>query len=452
MINTRKYSVKIVNATTDCNYKEKIVGYGSEAICFGITCLTGFQIHDALEVATLIKKEYPSTPIIWGGYHPSLLPKQTTAHPCVDIVVRGQGERTFKEILHHLSDELPLDNIKGITYQKNGSIFNNPKRTFEDINNFPAMPYSMINVEKYVWQYKYGSRCIGYVSSQGCPYACAFCCEPMVCGRQWFGLNAKRVVDEFEYLHNSYDIDTFKIRDNNFFVSKQRVKEICERIIKRKLNINLVSVNSRVEIGRWNDDMWKLMRQAGIRELLIGAESGSQQVLDLIGKNVTVNDTIICIKKCVEHDVGVRVSLMIGLPTVNTRVETEKTILLIDKILRVHSDVAFLLFFYTPYPGSRLYDVSINCGFSPPKTLDGWQNFGLHDFEANWVPKKYVRLVRQLNSTILAYITHSVDFNKKNILNRVFTQFLEKLACFRWKHKFFDLPIEYEIVKYHRRM
>lgn len=449
MINTQKYDVKLVNATTDHNYKKKIVRYGREAICVGISCLTGTQIHDALDVATLIKQEYPSTPIIWGGWHPSLLPEQTVLHPCVDIVVKGQGERTFKQVVYHLSNELPLDNIKGIAYKKNDSVFNNPNRAFEDINNFPRMPYSMIDVEKYVSKYKYGSRCISYVSSQGCPHACGFCCEPIVCGRQWFGLNAKRVVDELEYLHNSYAIDTFKIGDSNFFVSKTRVKDICMRIIKRKLDINLVSVNGRVELGRWNDDMWNLMRKAGVRELLVGAESGFQQVLDLIGKNVTVKDTMVCTKKCVKHDIAIRLSFMIGLPTVNTRIETEKTIQLIDNIWRIHEDATFLLFFYTPYPNSRLYEISVNCGFSPPRTLDGWQNFGLHDFKANWVPKKYARLVRQFNLAIFPYITSNVDFNKTNILKRVATKFLEKVARFRWEHKFFGLPIEYKIIKHH---
>jgi radical SAM superfamily enzyme YgiQ (UPF0313 family) len=452
MIDFHKYDVKIINSTTDDNYKQKIIEYGKEALCFGISCMTSYQIQDALNIAAIIKRNYPSVPIVWGGYHPSLLPEQTVRHPCVDIVIKGQGERTFQELVSRLSEGSSLENLRGIVYKKENNIVNNPDRSFEDINNFPPIPYHLIETEKCIKKNRYGMRAIDYISSQGCPYSCGFCCEPRFCKRTWTGLKAERVVDELEYLVNNFNINTFIIRDSNFFVNKERVEKICQRIIEKKLKINLRGVNARTDLARWSDNTWKCMRNAGLDELLIGAESGSQDVLNLINKNVTVEDTFFCAEKCAKHGINICLSLMIGLPTINTHEETEKTIQLIDRVLKICKNkikVRVLLFLYTPYPGSDLYDLAINCGFRPPKTFEEWQNFELHKFEAPWVLKKYIRLTRQLHFNILRYVTNNVNFDGLVWHTRIPAKIIEKMAILRWRFKFFSFPIEYQIFNYY---
>lgn len=456
MIDLKKYDIKIVNSTTDANYKQKIIEYGDEALCFGLSCMTGYQIHDALDVAALMKRNHPTVPIIWGGYHPSLLPEQTVRHPYVDIVVKGQGERTFQELIYYLSNGLSLEGLRGIVYKdENNNVVSNPERPFEDINNFPPIPYHLIKVEDCIKKTKYGNRAIDYVSSQGCPYACGFCCEPAFCKRKWTGLNAKRVVNELEYLVNNFNIDTVIIRDSNFSVDKERVERICEGIIEKNLNINLAHVNARIELAHWDDNAWDIMRRVGIREILVGAESGFQPALDLIGKSVAVEDTYLLIEKCISYNIDIVLSLMIGLPTIDTHDEIEKTIQLIDDALKACKNkihVSVLLFLYTPYAGSRLYDLSIHCGFRPPQSLEEWKNFELHKFEAPWVPKEYIRLVRQFHFTILPYITDSVDFDRLSWHKKIPAKIVEKMARFRWKSKFFSFPIEYKIINYFSRL
>lgn len=96
------YIVKIVDGCVDEDYKEKVLKLVNGAICLGITSITGYQIKGGLEVSKAVKEKYPHIPIVWGGWHPTLLPKQTVACPYVDIVVKGQGERTFAELVECL--------------------------------------------------------------------------------------------------------------------------------------------------------------------------------------------------------------------------------------------------------------------------------------------------------------------------------------------------------------
>lgn len=457
MVDSKKYDVEIIDATADDNYKQKVIEYGDDALCFGISSMTGYQIHNGLEIATIIKNNYPDVPIIWGGYHPSLFPEQTVEHPCVDIVVRGQGERTFQELVNCLSNGRSLGEVKGITFKMNNKIISTPERPYEDLDNFPPMPYHLIkNFEEYITGSRYSNRAISYLTSQGCPFACGFCCQPVVCKRKWVGLSAERVVNELKYFVDNYNIDGFSIVDSNFFVNKERVKRICEGIIEKNLDVSLSDVNARVELWRWSDDMWELMRKAGIRHIFIGAESGSQQALDLVGKGTTAEDTISIVKKCAKHDVGFQLSFMLGLPTIDIRDDIEKTLLLIDRVIDICAgkvDVNLVFWRYAPYPGSRLHDLSVDCGFHPPESLEGWGDFGLwEEFETPWLPKKYGRIIRHLQFYIRTHVTGYLKFDKLRLYERIPAKIAGVIARIRWKHRCFDYPIDYKILNYYSRL
>lgn len=457
MLDPKKYKVEIINATTDGNYKQDAVEYGKGALCFGISSMTGYQIHNGLDIAKTIKENYPSAPIVWGGYHPSLFPEQTVSHPYVDIVVRGQGERTFKELVDCLSNGGDLKNVNGIAFKTKKEIINTPERPYESLDNFPPMPYHLIkNIEQFYGKTNYGNRSVWYLSSQGCPFECAFCCQPVVSKRKWVCLSAERVVSEFENLVKTYKYDAFTIMDSNFFVSKDRVKKICEGILEKNLKISLSDVNARVELGRWDDKMWELMREAGIRHIFIGTESGSQKALDLIGKGVNVEDTYAIVEKCAAHDVDFQLSFMLGLPTMDIKEEIEDTLALIDNVMEICKNkinVNLVFWRYAPYPGSALYYKSIDCGFNSPQSLEGWGEFGLFEegFETPWVPKKYWKIVRYLNY-IRPYVTGNINFDKVGLYEKIPSKIWGAFSKIRWKSRNFDFPIDYKILNYYHQL
>lgn len=461
----KKYEIIIVDALIDDNYKETVMNSIDRAICLGITSMTGYQIHEALEVAKAVKEKYPSIPIVWGGYHCTILPEQTLRSKYVDIVVRGQGVRSFKEIVEHLENNLPLEEIRGISFKKDDKIIHNPERQFEDINNFPPFNYDLVDVKKYISETEFGSRALNYISTCGCPFNCRFCAEYTVNKGRWSGLKAKRVVDEIEKLVKEHNLDSIIFNDNNFFVNEDRVKKICSGIIEKKLNIKWGGANGRAEqMRRFDKSTWQVIKDSGCYSILIGAESGSEEVLKLINKRSTVEDTIKFTEVCKEYGIKVIFSFMLGFPhdeTFKENIDSEfkKTLNLINKINGIYENVNFMWFIYTPYPGTPLYESSIKNGFKEPKSLEKWSNFNLLEKTTPWVNNKYVNIMKQLNTFIFPCISNSymrtLGYVKKRfkLLKKLLSiplKIIHSTALFRLKNKFFSLPIEYELIKFGR--
>ena len=200
-------------------------------------------------------------------------------------MIRGQGEHSFRDVVDRLGENGSSDGISGVSYKVGKRIIHNPDRKFADINTYPAIPYNMIDVERHVKGYKFGTRCLDYYLSQGCASGCIFCSEPIFCGRRWSGLLPETVVMELEHLAKTYNIDTFMIRDSDFFLNVKRVKTLCQLLIDKDLGIRLTSVNARMEhFSRIDDDIISLCRRAGIHEIFFGFESGLQEALDAMNK------------------------------------------------------------------------------------------------------------------------------------------------------------------------
>ncbi len=396
------FDVKIINAAVDSDYKEQILASCENALCLGVSSMTCYQIRDGIDVCAAVKEKYPSIPVIWGGYHPTTEPGQTLENPCIDIVVRGQGEITFNEVVHRLSNNKSLEGIPGVSYKAGNRIINNPDRKFEDINHFPPVPYGMIDVERHIKGYKFGSRCLEYYASQGCASGCGFCSEPLFCGRRWSGLSPQTVVLDLEYLAKRYNIDTFMMRDSDFFLNSKRLEELCKLLIEKDLSIRLTSVNGRMEkLARIDDELWALARKAGICEIFIGFESGLQDALDAMNKGAKVSQIKTCIDRCIKHDIDIRGSFMVGIPGVEAKEEVKSTLNEIHKIICAYSEagkpehVDILLSFFTPYPDTKLYKKALENGLKPLDTLEDWGDFDQFDFRAPWFPEEYFNLVRE---------------------------------------------------------
>lgn len=437
----------------------ELLKHCKDAFCLGISAMTGYQIKDSLMVSKLIKEKYPELPIIWGGWHASLDPVNTIESPYVDIIVRGQGERTFFELINAMRDSKPLDNIRGLSFKKNGKIIHNPARISEDINNFPSTPYHLIDVEKCLYSTEYGNRTINYISSYGCPFGCKFCADEAVNKRKWTGLTAKKMVDEIEVFIKNYDIDSVAIHDSNFFVDPKRVKEFCKEILKRKLNIKWGNVNGRTrQLLDLGDETWDLLEKSGCSMILVGAESGYQEALDYIDKKIRVEDTLELAELCHRRNIKVLFSMLLGLPWEKKTEEQVKkefyyTFKLIDQVLSVDRRFRILLSMYTPYPGSQMYHQSLKMGLEVPDSLEGWSNFQLDEHNTPWTSKRQSELVKRLTRYIFffmdkdSYSWISVRINNRfaRELFRLSFKLFESIAVFRWKYKFFHFPFDYEI-------
>ena len=142
--------VKIVDERLVSNMPTFINKLGDNILCFGISSFTGVQIANGLRIAGMLRSKFPDIPIIWGGWHPSCMPEQTLKNPLVDIVVRYQGEETFKCLLYTLTDKQPLSKVEGISYKHDTKIVHNPDRKLLPILENLKLSYDIIDVEKYI--------------------------------------------------------------------------------------------------------------------------------------------------------------------------------------------------------------------------------------------------------------------------------------------------------------
>jgi radical SAM superfamily enzyme YgiQ (UPF0313 family) len=442
-----KYDVKIVDIRVE-DYQS--IDLNDTLFC-GITAFTGTMVTWGLKIAKFIRDKNPEIPIVWGGVHASILPKQTCEHPLVDMVVKGEGEKTVVELAKALESGSTLEDIEGVVYKNDEEIIENPDRPFIDLNELPYLPYELLNSEKYNLSTVYVH------TSRGCPYNCKFCYNRNYNKLSYRSKEPERVLDEIEYVLKKFGSNVTEISfvEDNFFVSRKRVEKICKGLIDRKINIKWSALCRVDYFSKYSDEFIDLLVKSGCRAIAFGAESGSEKVLESINKGIKVEDTLTTIKRCKEFGIASDFSFVIGLPG-ETRRDIYKTMDLIDERERIdHHNGASHIFIYVPYPGTPLFADAVKMGFDNPSSLEEWGDlyFGgktkiFPDCQSKVYGKKHARLLETLFGIVhIIFQKHSTT----NPIKRAMIGFLMASGKFRWRHKFFSFPIEWMIFQIYFR-
>jgi radical SAM superfamily enzyme YgiQ (UPF0313 family) len=274
--------------------------------------------------------------LLVGGAHPTVLPD--TLPDYVDYVIQGEGETAL------------LDALDG----KTGRVVRHPR--IKDLDSLPRPAYdAFANLP-----YRLVAPCLEVVpvfplnSSRGCPFNCAFCSVLPIWGREYTTFSPERIIDDIRYLKAEFGASAIFFQEDNFTVNRRRVEHFCELAL-RESHPPMWSCESRVDsVDR---ELLQLMRRAGCRSMFVGAESGSQRVLDLLSKGITVEQIRRVREWCRELGIAVQATFMFGTPgeTVEDRVET---VAFIDslKLERAPIDV------YRGIPGSQTYQQSMANG------------------------------------------------------------------------------------------
>lgn len=455
-LDKKGYDIKIIDANTEDGCIEKVLGCVDDALCIGITCMTGPQIKGALEMARTVKEKKPDLPVVFGGWHATILPEQTLKNRLVDIVVKGQGEDAFGEIVENLKHNRSLDGIKGISYKKEEMIISNEKRGVKDINETRPMPYHLLkDIEKYIYSDWYGSRILSYVSSFGCPHSCGFCAEHNMSFGRWRGLAAERVASEINALVEKYDLDGVALYDSNFFVDEKRVRGICNGLTKK---IKWGNANGSATILlKYSRETWSMLEKNGFSEILVGAESGDDEILKFISKGARAEDVIKLKEVAHKYNIKLWVSMMLGIPfdlknpQRALKREFNACTKLIERLYHIDDTDRYALFIYTPYPGTLLYDYSLKNGVEAPGELDGWSEFSLNSTNIPWVGEKHFILADYLGSFVFAHSRppeqRGQEFMRQGLLKKMYLKICHKIASFRMKHNFYCFRIEYTLIK-----
>ena len=394
------FEVVVVDAAIDPDYKKHVLEETSSALCVGISVLTGPMIRGAVEVATAIKAVDPSVPVIFGGWHPSLLPDQTLEEPFVDAVVRGQGDLSLLEIAQALAEGKSLEGIRGVSWKDATQRQHNPDRRVEQLDSLPVPAFDLVDFDAY--ERACGLRKLAYATSVGCPYACNYCTDMVFYKRRFNALSADRVVDELTSLVPKYRIDEVALLDSNFPVDLRRALQIARGIYDSGVRFRWTFQASTDFLCRMSQDEVQLLADSGVSHMGFGTESTSEPVLKLMNKrHQRVNEMFETARKTSLAGIRVTFNLIFGYPgeTETDRLITFRTM---SDIAHQFSNVSFSPNIFTPYPGIPIWPQLRALGVPEPKSLREWMEMPLGANLLPWLQgAELARLHRMLDYFLL---------------------------------------------------
>ena len=370
VLDPQEYEVIIVDGRIEPHPLKAIQQHLKSAICFGVTVITGAPIKDGLYISEKVKALAPQLPVIWGGWHTSLFAKEPIQeHPFIDITVQGQGEATFKELIHHIARGLPLDDIKGITFRKGKDVKKNFPRPIVDMDTMDRINYDLIDVERYFE--KKGKRQFDFISSIGCFFRCTFCADPFVFQRKFSAISPQKMVDDLEYYQKKYRFNDVNFQDETFFTYTKRIEEFVREILDRNLNFTWAATMRADQGERLPDEVWQLAQKSGLRRLLIGVESGSQEMMDWLKKDIKLTQVFYCAEKCAKMGIDVIFPFIVGFPNETDKSITE-TVKTVKKLRQKSEGFDTPIFYFKPYPGSQITQDVVTNGYQLPQTTEEW--------------------------------------------------------------------------------
>lgn len=350
------FETRILDAAALCLTKEDTV----EEILrlnprfLGLTAAT-VSIHSAGEVAQLVKSHNRGIKIFIGGPHITAVPEKTMKiFSGFDIGVVGEGETTIIELLKALdasNNNYDLTQINGLIFRQDGNLqVNTPRKYIEDLDSLPKPTWDLLPELKKHYRPSilrgYYLPATGIVTSRGCTGKCTFCDRSMF-GSKLRANSAEYVVSIMEELHLRYGIKEIFIFDDNMMLFRKRLEKICTLLIKKRLKLKW-SCFARIDFAY--PEGLEIMKEAGCRLIAYGIESGTQEMLDFLQKNITLEKVKEVIRWTKQAGLIAEGLFMMGVPRETN--ETMQTTINFAKSNPL-DDIAVTIF--TPLPGSKLY-------------------------------------------------------------------------------------------------
>lgn len=377
----------------------------SNADVFGITCDTNSRFK-VFKAARKIK-ELLDVPVILGGPHVTFTDVDTLS--CindVDIVVRGEGEYTMLELVNALEKGENLRDVKGISYRENGQIVKNPAREpVKDLDSLPFPARHLLPLKKYNEKLEVIERikCAGVIFSRGCPNRCTFCSESAFWGKPFRLASPKRAVDEIEFLINEYGYNAFDFWDSTFNLLPKWSMQICDEILKRKLDIKWYC---RIRADRANRELLEKMKASGCIALGVGVESGSPRILKSIKKSITIDQVKDLAKLAMELDFHTKFFFMYNLPR-ETLNDIKMTFNLMRELESYGNKIQAPIAHTQIYPGTEIEIIAKNMGILPLNFSWSEPYYNLKNKLIGENPE--IPLFEQIKSPVLLRLRYSND-------------------------------------------
>lgn len=259
---------------------------GMEFDVLGLSAITQ-NITEAYRIARVVTAERPEARIVIGGVHASTVPEEV-ARACPEcFVMQGEGEESFPLFLDALDGSRGFRAVPGLLWREDGAVRRNPPRPVEDLDALALPAYDLVNFA----DYRLGVHGLFFrrtpltsmITSRGCPFKCTFCAKTALTGFTWRARSASSVLDEIELLVRKHGIREVHFEDDNIALKADRLVEICEGIIDRRLDISWKCPHG-IYAGHLDAETMRLMKRSGCYSLSFGVESGDDEILARAGK------------------------------------------------------------------------------------------------------------------------------------------------------------------------
>lgn len=440
------YQVTIVDSTITPNFQKRVIEELKDALCLAVSLVTGPMIRETVQVAREAKRIYPDLPVVLGGWHPSLLPDQTLAADCVDIVCVGQGEDALLEIAQRLEAGDSMRGIPGVGYKEDGRIVFNPGRPLRPLSEMPPKAYHLADFDAY--ERVCGKRWAMYTSSLACPYNCGYCTNDGVYGRKWNALEPAQVVEETADLVSRYNLELLWIVDDNFLIDLDRAVGIGEGLVRRGVKFDWSIQASTNLVSRLSVEELKLLKRAGLAQISQGADTGSPRVMKLMNKDFQDLDMIyLAAEKLTAANIRPSFNLIFGYPG-ETEHDRRQSIALMMNICRKYPGAEFWTNIFTPYPGSPIMKRAFELGIDVPKTLAGWADFFPRYTVLPWLKGREHERVQNMRE-YMRVAFHRVPIGKYRVpaLNRLVFELISGPARWRLDHHVYSFPVDLWVKK-----
>ncbi len=363
----------------------------------GIQCMST-NLASTYRICKFVRENLGDTKIVLGGPHFNSNPEDIFNYFDIDFVVRGEGEKTFLELVQSLREPSHFKNIKSLVFRNSdGSVVKNEYRELiHELDDLPFPDYDDLYEGTPFCRHPYSKtgRMVTMITSRGCPFRCAFCDTPNIHGTKVRTRSVDNVLDEMKLLQKKYGVNEFSFKDSNFSMSKKWVQEYADKIRQEDINISYFA-NYRFEVI--NDEYVEPLKQSGCSLIFSGIESTDPSVKEILGKSTSMEQMLRADESIKKYNIKRLYSFMFGSPGdteeslrsyIDTAIEIDPFIMLVSPTMA--------------YPGTALYDYALKhnllrdpkwfYSFLSPKVDDPFQARMMMDHLPPETVDKYVRL------------------------------------------------------------
>lgn len=323
--------------STIIEFNPTVVGISVKSQNFAAACI----------VSKIVKSLNKDTLVVLGGPHPSIARTEILKKPEIDLGVFGEGEETIIDILDYADGNLPLSSINGIVYRDGDKPVENPAR--ELISDLDALPFPVSVAKTCLIDYeKFPQQAFKYLFSiRGCANNCSFCGSRNIWSRKVRFRSVENIIEEIKQIQKT-GINYVQFDDDTFGVKKSFIKKLCNAMKTECPGLNW---SCEIHVNLVDDETIGVMKSAGCRSIMIGVESGNNEILKEIRKDITIEEALTAAQTIKRHKIYLQTFFIVGYPQ-ETHDSLNDTI---NAMTTFPADIVVYSIF-TPYFGTELFD------------------------------------------------------------------------------------------------